>query len=101
MVNSTMPASILERSRISFISCRSLSLLGFHDVVVVLPLFGIGALGNDSGKAYDGVERGTYLVAHIGKESRFQLVGSLRFLFGHEQFPFHPFHFGDVPFDTQ
>ena len=27
MVNSTMPASILERSRISFISCRSLSLL--------------------------------------------------------------------------
>ena len=75
--------------------------VGFHDVVVVLPLFGIGALGNDSGKAYDGVERGTYLVAHIGKESRFQLVGSLRFLFGHEQFPFHPFHFGDVPFDTQ
>ena len=75
--------------------------VGFHDVVVVLPLLGVGALGNDSGETYDGVERGTYLVAHIGKESRFQLVGSLRFLFGYEQFPFHPFHFGDVPFDTQ
>ena len=75
--------------------------VGFHDVVVVFAFFGIGTFGDDSGETYDGIERGAYLVAHVGKESRLQLVGSLRFLFGHEQFPLHPFHFGDVPFDAQ
>ena len=40
-------------------------------------------------------------MAHVGEESGFELVGSLGFLLGYEQFPFHLFHFRDVPFDVQ
>ena len=40
-------------------------------------------------------------MAHVGKEGGLQLVGSLCFFFGNEEFLLHPFHFGDVPFDAQ
>ena len=40
-------------------------------------------------------------MAHVGEKGRFEPVGGLGFLLGYEQFPFHLFHFRDVPFDVQ
>ena len=40
-------------------------------------------------------------MAHVGEKGGFEPVGGLGFLLGYEQFPFHLFHFRDVPFDVQ
>lgn len=63
----------------------------------VLPYF---TFGDQMREADDGIQWSTYLMTHIGEESRFQFVGHFSFLLGCLKFPFDLFQFRDVPFDA-
>ena len=55
---------------------------------------------HQTGEAYNGVQRRTYFMAHIGEEGRFEPVGKFRFLFQLFQFLRHLFPFCIVELDT-
>ena len=50
-----------------------------YDVVVRLSFFRIITFGNEMREPHNSIQRSTYLMTHIGKESRFQTIRHFRF----------------------
>ena len=73
---SSLPASILEKSSTSPITVSSASALERSGLRVVA-LLGVKGVEKQVGHADDAVHGGTYLVAHVGQEQAFGLVGGL------------------------
>ena len=102
MKTSILPASIFDRSRMLLISpsrCRpALSIFCKSSIVVFVALVG-GVLLQDFAVADDGVQRRTQLVAHVGEEVRFGLVGYFGGIARRGELCFVLFQFGDVGID--
>ena len=74
--------------------------VGFDNLIIRLAFFRILTFGYQMREADDGIQRCTYLMTHIGEESRLQFVGHFGLLFGCLKFPFDLFQLRDVPFDA-
>ena len=80
--------------------CQKPFVVGIYNIVIRLSLFRVVTFGYQMREADNRIQRSTYLMAHIGEESRFQVVRLFRFLFGRHEFPLHYFQFRDIPFDA-
>ncbi len=94
-MNSIVPASIFDKSRMSLMSCSS-------KVLVVLMMLTYSCFSSSSSveanipeNPHNGIERRTDFMAHVGEECGFQFIRLFRTVLGGNQFRLHLFPFSD------
>ncbi len=70
------------------------------DLHVLAALRDIVGFGQQVRESHDGIERRTYLVAHIGQEGRFQAVADLGLVLGFDQALLRLLEFRDIEIDA-
>ena len=75
-------------------------IVGFHNIIIRSPFFRVITFGYQMRETDNRIQRCTDLMTHIGEESRFQIVGHLRFLLRRLEFPLDHLQLRDIPLNA-